>query len=70
MAGAAITLLTFTLTALSFGLTPRAGRPTSMSPALLIHLGTVLPALPLGAYVLLRPKGGGCTKCWGASGQG
>jgi uncharacterized membrane protein len=56
--GAATTLLTFTLTALSFGLTPQAGQPTRMSPALLIHLATVLPALPLGAYVLLRPKGG------------
>jgi len=58
LVGAATTLLTFTLTALSFGLTPEAGTPTAMSPALLIHLATVLPALPLGAYVLLRPKGG------------
>ncbi len=56
--GAATTLLTFTLMALSFGLTPQPGRPTAMSPALLIHIGTVLPALPLGAYVLLRRKGG------------
>ncbi|HZG45000.1 MAG TPA: DUF2306 domain-containing protein, partial [Allosphingosinicella sp.] len=56
--GAATTLLTFTLMALSFGITPQPGRPTAISPALLIHIGTVLPALPLGAYVLLRPKGG------------
>ncbi len=56
--GAATTLLTFTLMALSFGLTPQPGRPTAMSPALLIHIGTVLPALPLGAYVLLSRKGG------------
>jgi uncharacterized membrane protein len=55
--GAATILLSFTLMALSFGLSPEPGRPTAMSPALLIHIGTVLPALPLGAYVLLRRKG-------------
>jgi uncharacterized membrane protein len=55
--GVAITLLTATLTALSFGLAPST-RPEPMSPALIIHLGTVIPALPLGAYVLLSRKGG------------
>ncbi len=63
--GAATTLLTFTLMALSFGLTPQPGRPTAMSPALLIHIGTVLPALPLGAYVLLSRKGGGLHRVLG-----
>lgn len=55
--GVAITLLTATLTALSFGLAPST-RPEPMSAALIIHLATVLPALPLGAYVLLSRKGG------------
>jgi uncharacterized membrane protein len=55
--GVAITLLTATLTALSFGMAP-ATRPEKMSLALVIHLGTVLPALPLGAYILLSRKGG------------
>jgi uncharacterized membrane protein len=63
--GAATTLLTFTLMALSFGLTPGPGRPTAISPALLIHIGTVLPALPLGAYVLLSRKGGRLHKVLG-----
>lgn len=55
---AATTLLTFTLIALSFGLSPRPGQPTPMSLPLIVHLGTVLPALPLGAWILLRRKGG------------
>lgn len=54
--GAAILLLTFTLSAFSFGLAPTTHRP-AMSAALIIHLGTVLPALPLGAYLLVRRKG-------------
>ena len=56
--GAAIALLTLALTALSFGLSPATNGRSAMPVALLIHLGTVLPALPLGAYILLRPKGG------------
>jgi uncharacterized membrane protein len=56
--GAATTLLTFTLMALSFGLSPGPTRGTAISLALIIHVGTVLPALPLGAYILLRRKGG------------
>jgi uncharacterized membrane protein len=55
--GAAVTLLTATLTALSFGTAPST-HAEPMSPALIVHLGTVLPALPFGAYLLLRPKGG------------
>jgi uncharacterized membrane protein len=55
--GVAITLLTATLTALSFGMAPST-RSEAMSLALIIHLGTVLPALPLGAYILLSRKGG------------
>ncbi len=57
-AGAATTLLTLTLMALSFGLSPGPGERTAITPALVIHIGTVLPALPLGAYILLRRKGG------------
>jgi len=55
--GVAIALLTATLTALSFGPAPST-RPEPMSPALIVHLATVLPALPLGAYILLSRKGG------------
>ena len=58
LVGAAIALVTFTLTALSFGLSPSTEAHKEMSLPLVIHLATVLPALPLGAYVLLRPKGG------------
>ena len=57
-AAAATTLLTFTFMALSFGLSPGPGARTEIRPALVIHIGTVLPALPLGAWVLLRRKGG------------
>jgi uncharacterized membrane protein len=56
--GAATLLLTFALMALSFGPSAPRGAESGMSIALAIHLGTVLPALPLGAYVLLRRKGG------------
>lgn len=31
--------------------------PTVHGLWLILHLGTVIPAVPLGAYVLLRPKG-------------
>ena len=58
IAGAAIALVTFTLTALSFGLSPATDGQKAISLPLVIHLATVLPALPLGAYILLRPKGG------------
>ena len=58
VAAAATTLLTFTLMALSFGGSPGPGPRTAMTPAVLIHLGTVLPALPLGAYILIARKGG------------
>ena len=58
VATAAIALLTLSLTALSFGLSPATGGRPAMTVALIIHVGTVLPALPLGAYILLRRKGG------------
>jgi uncharacterized membrane protein len=54
---AAITLLTGTLTALSFGSAPST-HAEPLSLPLLIHLGTVVPALPLGAYILISRKGG------------
>lgn len=57
LAGAAIALLTLTLTALSFGLAPSTDGEKAMSLPLVIHLSTVLPALPLGAYILMQPKG-------------
>lgn len=57
-AAAATTLLTLTFMALSFGLSAGPGERTAITPALIIHIGTVLPALPLGAWVLLRRKGG------------
>jgi uncharacterized membrane protein len=56
--GAAIFLLTFTLAALSFGSGSAAASHPKLSLPMIIHLGTVLPALPLGAYVLVRKKGG------------
>ena len=65
IAGAAIALVTFTLTALSFGLSPSTDGDRAMSLPLVIHLATVLPALPLGAYVLLRRKGGSAHRLLG-----
>lgn len=54
----ATALLTATLTFLSVRLGDRAEGPSlGMSPALVIHLATVVPALPLGAYLLIRRKG-------------
>jgi uncharacterized membrane protein len=53
---AATILVTAALTALSFGPAP-ATHPEPMSVPLIIHLATVLPALPLGAYLLIRRKG-------------
>lgn len=57
--GAATTLVTAFLATLSAGLgTAGAEHGEPMPAALAIHLATVLPALPLGAYLLLRRKGG------------
>ena len=39
-----------------FGLAPSI--PSTRNIALIVHLATVIPALPLGAYVLLAKKGG------------
>ena len=55
---AAIFLLTFALMAMSFGSGTTAQGHAGMSPALIVHLGTVLPALPLGAWLLVKRKGG------------
>jgi uncharacterized membrane protein len=41
---------------LSFGTAPST-HPEPLSLPLIIHLATVLPALPLGAYLLVRRKG-------------
>jgi uncharacterized membrane protein len=65
IAGAAIALFTLTLTALSFGFAPATDGEKAMSLPLVIHLATVLPALPLGAYILMRPKGGGTHRLLG-----
>ncbi|HZF94482.1 MAG TPA: DUF2306 domain-containing protein [Allosphingosinicella sp.] len=68
--GAAIFLLTFALMALSFGSATEAQGHAAMSPALVIHLATVLPALPLGAWILVKRKGGAVHRLlgrvWGA----
>jgi uncharacterized membrane protein len=58
----ATTLVTLTFMALSFGFgsAPEAGARISLERlplALIIHLATILPALLLGAYVLIRRKG-------------
>ena len=37
--------------------TSAAAHPVAMSPWLIIHLVTIIPAMPLGAFVLFRPKG-------------
>jgi uncharacterized membrane protein len=56
LVGGALALVTVTLMALSFG--GQSPPPDqALSLPLLVHLGTVLPALPLGAYLLLRRKG-------------
>jgi uncharacterized membrane protein len=56
--GAATVLLTFTLMALSFGPGTASEGHRAMPLPMIVHLATVLPALPLGAYVLLQRKGG------------
>jgi len=56
--GAATVLITFTFMALSFGPGTASEGHRTMSLPLIVHLGTVLPALPLGAYILLQRKGG------------
>ncbi|GAB5349035.1 DUF2306 domain-containing protein [Alteriqipengyuania sp. 357] len=57
--GAAGTLMTLAAAIALFkgltGLAPDDGR--YHNPAIAIHLATVVPALPLGAYLLLSPKG-------------
>jgi uncharacterized membrane protein len=56
LVGGATALLTVTLMALSFGV--RSPPPDQqLNLALIIHVGAVLPALPLGGYLLLRRKG-------------
>lgn len=53
--GLGIIVLTLALMALSYG--NGQASDNSLSIAVMIHLGSVVPALPLGAYVLLRRKG-------------
>ena len=58
----ATTLVTLAFMTLSFGFepAPEAGADVTLQrlpPALIIHLATILPALLLGAYVLIRRKG-------------
>ncbi|WP_299321696.1 DUF2306 domain-containing protein [Parasphingopyxis sp.] len=53
-------ILTLTLTALSFGgaAEPESVRSMENLPLpLILHIATVVPALPLGAWVLFRRKG-------------
>jgi uncharacterized membrane protein len=55
-------IITATITGLIIASTQFVGRDagnTYRTPvwAIAIHLATVIPAVPLGAYVLLRPKG-------------
>ena len=51
------------VTRVLIGLVP--ANPYARSPALLIHLATAIPAIPLGAYVLLSKKGGARHKLLG-----
>ena len=55
--GGALSVLT--LVALTRGLLGFApAHPNMRSIAIMIHVATVIPAIPLGAYLLLAPKGG------------
>jgi uncharacterized membrane protein len=53
VAGLGVTLLI----AAAYGRHAAAGQPTAMSPWLALHLASIVPAMPLGAFVLFRPKG-------------
>ncbi|MBC2776236.1 DUF2306 domain-containing protein [Parasphingopyxis marina] len=55
--GLGIAVLTAVLTALSFGPGEAKAVQPNLPLPLIIHLATFLPALPLGAYLLLRRKG-------------
>lgn len=51
-------MLTIALMALSTAMAPGSGTDEGWSPALLVHLATAIPAIPLGGWLLLRrPKG-------------
>lgn len=54
--GVATLVVTLALMALSYG----SGQPSDndLSLPLVLHLATVIPALPLGAYILWAKKGG------------
>ena len=55
--GGALTMLS--LVALSRGILGLApSHPNMRSLAIVLHVSTVVPAIPLGAYLLLAPKGG------------
>lgn len=62
--GGVLTLLS--LIALTRGLLGIApDHPNLRHAAIVIHVTTVLPAIPLGAYLLLARKGGARHKLWG-----
>lgn len=69
--GGATILMTFALMALSQltgGFASDENRMVlrgQIDLPIIIHLATVIPAVPLGAYVLWRPKGGGMHKLLG-----
>lgn len=50
-------LVTVLLVALSGAMAPGGGTDEDWSPALAVHLGTAVPAIPLGAWLLARRKG-------------
>ena len=54
----ATALLTMALIALSSAMAPGRGTGEYMTPALVIHLATALPAIPLGGWLLLRRRKG------------
>ena len=59
VAAAATMAVTLLLWSLSYGIGRAEGwrPPSGARIALIVHLFTAVPALPLGAYVLWRPKG-------------
>ena len=66
VAGAALTMCTAVVVALFRGMLGFApSHPNARHIAIVIHVATVLPCIPLGAYLLLAPKGGKVHKTLG-----